>query len=94
MLSQQLQRWRISEPKLCALLDKWSRKAGKADGIWGGGRSLSSILQNKNTEKLLELEIVWLAILWRDMISSMIKEAVAGTYVGGGQWWRGNIPFF
>lgn len=57
-------------------------------------RSLSSILHNKNIKKLLELGIVLLAILWRDMISLMIEEAVAGTYVGGGQWWRGNISFF
>lgn len=27
-------------------------------------------------------------------VSLIIKEVVAGTYIEGGQWWRGTILFF
>ena len=48
--------------------------------------SLSGILQNKIIMRMLESEIVRLALPWRGMISLLIKEAVAGIYDGGRQW--------
>lgn len=93
MLSQQLQQQRNSEPKCCALLGKRFLKGGKKEGRWNFLRSLSRILQNKNVKRLLESEIVWLALPRRGMISLMIKEALADVYIcdGGGRWWRGDI---
>lgn len=55
---------------------------------------LSSIQPNENIKRLLQSEIVWLALPWKGMISLVIKEAGTDTYNGGGPWWRGDIPFF
>lgn len=37
---------------------------------------------------------MWLTLPWKGIISLMIKEAVANTNDGGGQWWREGISMF
>ena len=55
---------------------------------------LSSTQPNENIKRLLQSEIVWLALPWKGMISLVIKEAGTDTYNGGGPWWRGTYPLF